>query len=153
MTTLPAQTRYRSLLLAQFGAVCLLAILHLCGAAFGWYDRFLWYDIPLHLAGGAWAGLAILWASRREGFQLSLPRALLVVFLIGVAWELFEFVAKVPQHAGYTLDTLKDLADDIIGGLIAFVIAHRWFSVDAKLGQAYGETHAAEIHELPGTSA
>jgi hypothetical protein len=43
--------------------------------------------------------------------------------VIGFAWEILELVYKVQEvNVYYYFDTIKDLIDDCIGGLIALII-------------------------------
>ena len=85
------------------------------------------YDVFLHLLGGAAIGLtilAVLWSLQRTEH---LARNILVgVFLAGLAWELFEIHYDIAGYQLWTmpyyLDTLKDLLDDILGGIIAIAL-------------------------------
>jgi hypothetical protein len=82
-----------------------------------------------HSAGGATVGFALT----RSDFRRSVsPRArysaiLLAVAVIGVGWELVEFLSDRVFGTGLSggsLDTALDLAWDVLGALICLVIAH-----------------------------
>lgn len=98
------------------------------------YWKYRWFDTPMHLAGGAWAALLFfyIFGERYKRFDLArnffLTLVLAVGFaaLAGVLWEFFEYtidtyITHLPEsaprpHPNLYLDTLKDLANDLIGG-------------------------------------
>ena len=101
-----------------------------------WYVAYPWFDIPMHMLGGAWLGLLFfyLFEERHKvmppgssGF-LRVFASLGFVALIGIGWELFEYwngaflAQQFPWGGGrgeYYFDSLLDLVDDLIGGLAA----------------------------------
>jgi hypothetical protein len=107
------------------------------GVFSGFYWRIWWYDIPLHLAGGALVGFAFLYmfGIRTSLFPLERNRLLTLLFLtgtvtlVGVLWEFFEYLVDWYLLFAYgakagtqpsVADTLADLANDIAGGLGAW---------------------------------
>ena len=117
-----------------------MAVLALHALGLLWaYSALPWFDIPMHLGGGlAMAALAIgLWNEGIEEvtFKKSLERHLKwwllpaivlgFVALIGVAWELHEFVFDqfFPSQFGWRQpsigDTMMDFVMDIVGGILA----------------------------------
>lgn len=84
-------------------------------------------DIPLHAAGGFWAGGVGLWAyyvlgkTTSKRLVLSMFLAILIAAGIGFLWEIFEFVTNMmfAQEPFNVLDTLGDMVCDIIGGACA----------------------------------
>lgn len=100
-----------------------------------WYYFYPWIDIPLHIAGGVFVGLLFyyLFLVRHDtladkGFLPVITLGLGFVALVGVLWEFYEFFLDVfvlhahplMQEPGPILfDTLKDLADDLLGGFAA----------------------------------
>jgi len=118
--------------------VLLIAGLHYGGLSFDWYHAIWWFDIPLHMLGGAFIGILFLYIFREKFLllnELSLfPLTILgvgFVMWLGVLWEFYEFFADVFILKHYALlgspgwirfDTLKDLLDDMIGGAIAIIL-------------------------------
>lgn len=116
-------------LAALFG---LLAALYAGALAFGWFDAYSWYDIPMHVLGGVCVGYlffalfgpmfhdaAIAHATERAKI---LVIAIAFGALVGTLWEFFEFAM------GYFFswflqsgigDTMKDLFDDMLGAGLA----------------------------------
>jgi hypothetical protein len=96
------------------------------------YFYIWWLDIPMHILGGFWVALtslAIYYAlpERREKdcssmfvYALSIASAL----LIGLIWEVFEFSVDIILSSFVTksADILKDLGDDLVGGLLGAVL-------------------------------
>lgn len=97
-----------------------------------------WYDTLLHFLGGVWVGnLFIYIFSERLGLfegkkNLFYTLATVVGFvaLLGVAWELYEFMIDetfgikhgLPLTQPGLADTMKDLAIDTLGGVVSAVI-------------------------------
>ncbi|MBI5449340.1 hypothetical protein HY948_03430 [Candidatus Gottesmanbacteria bacterium] len=97
-----------------------------------------WYDVLLHILGGTWIGTLFiyLFSYRRhffdgkKNFLYSLAVIVGFAALMGVLWELYEF--GFDQTIGTNLslpltqpnlgDTMKDLLDDILGGVIATLV-------------------------------
>lgn len=84
-----------------------------------------WYDIPMHILGGIWAGLFGAWALLFVDVRPSLRVFLVGALVVGAGWEVFEYVFHMGgnPHMSYPIDTLKDLIDDALGGLIGYFIA------------------------------
>ncbi|XKT74725.1 MAG: hypothetical protein ACJKTH_01390 [Patescibacteria group bacterium UBA2163] len=95
------------------------------------YWIFWWYDIIMHLLGGAFVALLFFWAHRAfpvlpMSRQLLFPVTLLVVLIIGILWEVFEYVTGSYGAVNYTLDTTLDLAMDIAGMMSAYILFKRY---------------------------
>jgi len=104
------------------------------GLLLGWYWSARWYDIPMHIAGGAWIALLFFYLLERkighpvEGNLLSLLlRALGFVALMGLFWEFYEYLGDtliLKKYAwgealrGQAFDTLLDLFNDLVGGIL-----------------------------------
>ncbi len=103
-----------------------------------------WYlpqlDIPMHIIGGAsvaWAVWALMNYARsvkklpKLPFWFSVFIAVGAAALVGVLWEHYEFLHDVYLHTDEQLaqfgtsDTMKDLADDLIGGFLLSVLIGR----------------------------
>src|SRR3989344_3934503 len=81
--------------------ICIIAALQITATYFYLYWIFWWYDIFMHLLGGAFVGLLVLWLRFFSGyFGIHLPDSKASVFffttvlvlIIGVGWEAFERV-------------------------------------------------------------
>lgn len=87
---------------------------------FYWYSLIWYLDIMMHFLGGFWIGLFFLYIFSR-GKQLSfnlnlLFKLLLMGFLIGLLWELYEFYLNIVAGTSFNLnDTLSDLFFDLLG--------------------------------------
>ncbi|MCI0619930.1 hypothetical protein L0Y40_02780 [Candidatus Wolfebacteria bacterium] len=114
------------ILLPLFVIMAAIGILHHFALANFWYWTIWWIDVVMHTLGGVVLGLAALW------FLLSVHRVqswpprrvfvvvLGVVFAVGVAWEFFEFFAKLFVQGHFFPDTVLDIFADVAGGLVAF---------------------------------
>ncbi len=99
------------------------AILHAVGLFLylQWY--FWWYDIMLHVLGGLWVALALHWLAARQARVLRIVPTLLVVIVVGSAWEVFEFLIGTPREANYGFDTSLDILMDVFGGIAGYLSA------------------------------
>jgi hypothetical protein len=88
-----------------------------------------WLDIPVHILGGLWIALLSLVMYYRSHLvhrkdhstAFAILVSLCVALLIGLLWEVYEFVIDRAMDARdlQLSDTLKDLCDDFLGGVIA----------------------------------
>jgi hypothetical protein len=109
---------------------------------FYWYSAMWWFDIPMHILGGAFLSLLLGALFFKKLIHLNnreiMITVLLGVVIVGAGWEIFEYVV---QHLikGLPLanfpDSIKDMLMDIIGGFIAsfFVL---------KAVKRYNKAHA-----------
>lgn len=108
-------------------AVALL-IFHLLGNQ-GLYFAYSWYDIFMHIMGGITVGFLAyqLSMSSKHIIQFSWKNIVYAVFLIGLAWEIFEAmfgIAGAPVGTrGWYIDSSADLINDCIGALFAVYIS------------------------------
>ena len=105
-----------------------LAGLHAAALTFYLYWIYLWFDMPMHVLGGATVALGYQSKFLLGRFSSSLSftpvGTLLFVFVIGVSWELYEFtLSPALKDFYYFRDTLSDLSMDIIGGTIGYIVA------------------------------
>ena len=104
------------------------------------FNVFPWLDIPFHLWGGFLLGLIatrviyLLENNRYNGrkfikrgnsdYAFKFLRFIMVfVFIFGLFWEVWEYWMYVSGHVpkwGGVMDTIKDLFDDLVGGVIAY---------------------------------
>ncbi len=117
------------------GIIIVIATLHYLGLTYDWYHTVPWFDVPLHLLGGAFIGTLFVYIfALRHVVLKTLPLVPFVILgvgfvaLVGVLWEFYEFwmdvfVLKIYQplaYPGYVhFDTLKDLFNDLVGGALA----------------------------------
>lgn len=105
-------------------AVIVIA-LHAGASYFSWYWIFRWFDIPMHIMGGVFAGYAgmviYMFKTGRKNPALWVP--LLGALIVGILWELLEHAYGVAGlDAVNRFDTIKDVVDDMMGGVIALAI-------------------------------
>lgn len=87
---------------------------------------FWWADILLHTAGGVLVVLSwftierTMTFPRTMAFKYNHPLLLLVVMMIG--WEVFEYVFGIANTTNYVSDTIQDFIFGGLGGLVAFFI-------------------------------
>ena len=119
------------LLLISIITIIFIAVFHYLALKNSWYWTVKWIDIPVHILGGFWVAITVLWISLNikhidsiNGYK---KRALLVmlipVLVVGISWEIFELIFKITNlhDVGYWSDTLSDILNGFIGGIIAFL--------------------------------
>ena len=109
----------------------------------GLYASFPWLDIPMHIIGGFSVAVTyfltinffqhkaklILNGTAKSIFVISL------VALTAVLWEFFEFSLTAITGYGFQgdlTDTMADLFNGLIGGIIGAFFLQKWFSKDRK---------------------
>lgn len=85
----------------------------------------MWWDIPLHILGGLWLGFLFLYCAGLFRIKVHILHCILFACAIGAVWEVFEYVNHIGGSVfmSYRVDTVKDLADDMIGGALAGLCA------------------------------
>jgi hypothetical protein len=87
------------------------------------YWTYRWVDIPMHILGGIMAGLFTFVFLRITRLSENTRNLIIGVLLVGIGWEILELLYKVDAlSTRYWIDTVKDLIDDTIGGLISIYI-------------------------------
>lgn len=110
----------------------LIAGLHYLANEFYLYWAWWWFDILMHFLGGALVAGSVLWLTRFEvpiSIRHTIPRftvAFLAVLTIGILWEVLEWVTGAYSALNYTLDTVLDIAMDIVGMLAAYLLFVRY---------------------------
>lgn len=128
----------RKLSYILFAALIAIFTFHFLGLKFDWYNLFFGYDVPMHIMGGAWLGLAVIYVLNfRTGFSKHMSPgiyilvALASVMAVSVLWEIYEYSMDIFKFKLYTfssipgyvrLDSFHDLVNDFIGALIVFII-------------------------------
>lgn len=116
------------LLTILFGSI-LIAFFHIIALQFYFYWTVGWYDIPMHIAGGALIGLSGLWIIYLSGIFGTVPRhtffsivsvSFFSALIVGILWEMFEVKAGLTSASFVDrIDTVKDIIDDMIGSLLS----------------------------------
>lgn len=128
------------------GFILLILALHSFGNIYNWYWRLPWFDIPMHMAGGAFVACFFLYLfgerwknfDMRANFFVTFTFGLGAVAMVGIAWEFYEYLSQVFIERRFDLtcaapgglfDTLLDLFDDLFGGAIALLT---WRHIDSN---------------------
>lgn len=115
--------KYLVPMMLLFGVV--LSFFQIVAIDRSWYYTYWWFDIPMHILGGAVIAFVILYGYKvlspeEKGKQLTFFVLVFSVFFVGVVWEIYEYVIDLMYtHLGWdAIDTGKDLIDDVIGASI-----------------------------------
>jgi len=115
----------RKLLFVQLYLVALVAILHLVGTALSLYWLFWWYDILVHFLASIWVAFGAIWIARQVGIIKTGICAVLAVCMIGVSWEIFEYLIGAVNTKYIVFDTALDMFMNFFGGWVGIVLAQR----------------------------
>jgi hypothetical protein len=92
--------------------------------SFFWY--FWWADILLHTWGGALIVMSWYTIFRTRTFPqvmaLSYNHPLIVLSLMMIGWEIFEYVFGIANTTNYLGDTALDLVTGALGGIVVFYL-------------------------------
>lgn len=108
-----------------------LAVTQVVAVEFYLYWIYPWFDIPMHILGGVFVafGYAMLpfFRIRVPSRFTKLGTYLLVVLVVGIAWEVFEYVngISVLEEKDFFLDTAMDLVFDLLGGAVGYYLVTR----------------------------
>ena len=121
----------KRLLIISLLLILFIAAFHFFALKYDWYWTYRWLDIPLHLIGGFWVSLTALWICLEikhidniyEYKKKSLFIMLASVLIIAFFWEIFELIFKVTSlhSVGYWQDSVGDIVNGFVGGVIAFL--------------------------------
>lgn len=97
------------------------------------YWTVWWFDMVMHFSSGFCVGMAtvLLWqyfVDKNVKFDRAIKIALLSVFAVGIAWEVFESyfqIMLISDGMPYITDTISDLILDVTGGLLGSIYAYR----------------------------
>jgi len=116
----------KRLLLSACALIFFIWAINSLANMFYWYSAIWWFDIPMHILGGAFLALLLGAIFFKKLISLNKKEIIITVLLgvviVGAGWEVFEYVV---QHLikGLPLanfpDSIKDMLMDIIGGFLA----------------------------------
>lgn len=105
----------------------MFASLHNFAVATSLYWYYSWFDIPMHLIGGALVVLGVYAICSLKHIPLK-PTGVIIfstLFFIMIAWEVFERLAGLYNPATYVYDVSKDIIVGFVGGLVGYLVALR----------------------------
>ncbi|OGD68506.1 hypothetical protein A2811_02795 [Candidatus Campbellbacteria bacterium RIFCSPHIGHO2_01_FULL_34_10] len=143
------ETMRKELFIFTFILILFIASLNELAVNYYFYWRIWWFDIMMHFLGGLWVGLSALWFYYSSGFSKKGGKSIFTKegtvnkrkmffislfsgILIGLGWEIFEFIIEVDFSNNYIDDTLLDLLMDMIGAIMAFVVVSKFYRKDLE---------------------
>ncbi len=102
--------------------ILLIFIANLFANTFYLYSSIWYFDIIMHFSGGFFLGLLALYLFKPEVLNTSsVFKVLLLVFFIGVSWEVYEIVvdALLSKNVFDFFDSSSDVFFDLAGGASA----------------------------------
>lgn len=108
-----------------------LFVTNALAVTFYWYVSMPWFDMLMHNIGGVFVGLTAGAIFLKQIKNLKnkeiLITILLFVFIVGLAWEYYEYIVQIyikSVHLADLPDSISDLMCDMTGGIIGtyFVI-------------------------------
>ena len=110
--------RKSSFLYTAFGVIVVIGALHFIAEAFYLYWTIWWLDIIVHLLAGFSGGLVIAWFFGPTSTLKSTMLILAGMLIIGIAWEVLEYILNLIQPIHYWQDTIFDLIADMAGAIL-----------------------------------
>jgi len=109
-----------------------LLVLHCIGTEYHLYVKIGWYDIMMHVLGGVGIGLSTYWVLKTfvaRDFGNYFWLIITITFFLGLAWEIMEAIYNIaggPVGSRiYYIDTVKDLFNDTLGAVIAYLFIRK----------------------------
>ena len=121
----------QKIFIASFFVLIITAFFNYIGGKYFLYWIYQWYDIPMHILGGLWVSLfsIFLYTNFYKDISIHCKKLSMFVFftllLIALSWEIFELMGKITflsDGIWYWIDTIKDIIDDFIGGMIGYLL-------------------------------
>lgn len=119
----------------------LLVVLHGYFILSNFYDSYPWFDIPMHMVGGAYFGFVffLILKSLQERHLLILSSTARIVFVVSlvaltaVVWEWAEFLAEFStgidfQGADINADLFFGLSGGLIGAFLCEMMSPKIYS-------------------------
>ncbi len=84
-------------------------------------ETLWWWDMPMHIVGGMWAGLIGAWFLVIAGERPTLAQCVCFALYCGLAVEILEYLSGWGANPVMppAVDTAKDFVMDAIGGYLA----------------------------------
>lgn len=121
----------KKLLIISVITIILIAVFHSLSLKYSWYWTYRWLDIPVHVLSGFWVSLTVLLICLKikhidkifEYKKKAILVMLISVLIISILWEGFELIFNVTSLSSrnYWSDSLGDILNGFIGGVIAFL--------------------------------
>lgn len=120
--------KHLSVLMAGLGSLILAVVLDQLARFFYLYHAVFWLDLVVHFLASVGLVTLALWSiffsawSERTATPSSarvVLAGLLLIVILGVFWEWFEYLKADTLSDGYALDTGLDMTMNIAGGLTA----------------------------------
>lgn len=119
-----------------FALILLLGALNFVAGVFYFYWTVWWFDYLMHFLAGLGGGLVIVWLFSNSNlkFLQLLFLVLVILFTVGIIWEIFEYTNDIAPMAGenYILDTFSDLVMDLLGAAFAVYLGVKKLSDERK---------------------
>jgi VanZ family protein len=125
--------RRLSLLYIAGGFMVLVAVLNAVAVSLSLYWSYWWFDIVMHTLSGFAGGLFVLWLFHPFRAYQSLWLTLGSLLVVGVVWEIFEWVFDLIQPLNYRQDIVYDLLNDLLGALLAYVYVYATYVIARSL--------------------
>ena len=109
------------LISAIFAAVHTLAI----QASLYWY--YSWFDVVMHFWGGVLVALGVqaLATLRIFPFRSNFITTILILIVLMLVWEVFEYAVGLYDEETYVFDTMKDIVVGFSGGTIGYLFLRK----------------------------
>ena len=85
----------------------------------------LWYS-PAHVLGGVAIGAFALLLSRLAGLSAHYGFSLVLVLIIGGAWELWEYLLQLIEFPADIRESIADIILDATGASVAFLYLRKY---------------------------
>lgn len=112
-----------------------ILILNFLAGKFYWYSLIWYFDMIMHFLGGFWVGfLALYFFSPKMLSSRSIAIVLFSVLLVGVGWEVFEFIFYnyIATNSFNVLDSLSDIFFDLAGGVFSIIFSLKRIMISDK---------------------
>jgi len=107
-------------------AAAVLSVIHYLALELALYWHFWWFDIPMHLLGGAIVALGVFVL---YDFSVPIPKRWLrpipvicVVLIVALLWEYFQVQISTTIEDNYEIDTITDIVMGLFGGVIGYIV-------------------------------
>ena len=129
--------RHHFLALGMLIGIFLLWGVNAVAMHYSLYVIIPWFDMPMHFFGGAWTGMAAIFfvytyiVPRYSALSIKrrIAVTLSIVLIVGLGWELFEFVLGRMTYINFgdITDTVTDLFLDVLGASCVIALLYPFF--------------------------